>query len=76
LALNCGPKMKDGKNKDDVLRLDQCLKFNGMVQSGGEAKHLIQGGGVKVNGEVETRRGRKLTAGDVVEASGMRLVVD
>ena len=68
--------MKDGKDKDDVLRLDQCLKFNGMVQSGGEAKHLIQGGGVKVSGQVETRRGRKLIAGDVVEASGMKLVVD
>ncbi len=68
--------MKDNKSKDDVLRLDQCLKFNGMVQSGGEAKHLIQDGGVKVNGQVETRRGRKLVAGDVIEASGMKLVVD
>ena len=68
--------MKDNKSKDDALRLDQCLKFNGMVQSGGEAKHLIQGGGVKVNGQVETRRGKKLVAGDVVEASGMKLVVE
>jgi len=38
----------------------------GVVNSGGEAKHLIQNGAVRVNGEVETRRGRKLSSGDLV----------
>jgi len=62
--------MKDTNQNSDAIRLDQFLKFHGIVQSGGEAKHLIQRGDVKVNGEVETRRGRKLQVGDVVEAVG------
>ncbi|MFA5507432.1 MAG: RNA-binding S4 domain-containing protein [Vulcanimicrobiota bacterium] len=48
------------------IRLDQFLKLAGLVGTGGEAKALIQDGAVTVNGEVETRRGRKLQAGDVV----------
>ncbi len=47
-------------------RLDQLLKFAGLVSTGGEAKARIQSGGVKVNGEVEKRRGYKLKEGDVV----------
>ena len=47
--------------------LGQALKAASLVGSGGEAKVLIQAGEVFVNGEVETRRGRKLEAGDVVE---------
>ena len=47
--------------------LGQALKASNLVGSGGEAKVLIQGGEVRVNGEVETRRGRKLQKGDVVE---------
>jgi ribosome-associated protein len=49
------------------ITLGQALKASNLVGSGGEAKVLIQGGEVRVNGEVETRRGRKLKAGDVVE---------
>ncbi len=49
------------------MTLGQALKASNVVGSGGEAKVLIQGGEVRVNGEVETRRGRKLEAGDVVE---------
>ena len=60
----------------DVLRLDQFLKLKGLTQSGGEAKHRIQGGEVKVNGELETRRGRKLKTGDVIEALGQKLTVE
>jgi ribosome-associated protein len=56
--------------KPDGLRLDRFLKMNAIAQTGGQAKLLIQGGEVKVNGEVETRRRRKLVAGDVVEVSG------
>ncbi len=49
------------------ITLGQALKASNFVGSGGEAKVLIQGGEVRVNGEVETRRGRKLQKGDVVE---------
>ncbi|MDF1523097.1 MAG: RNA-binding S4 domain-containing protein [Trueperaceae bacterium] len=52
---------------DDVLRLDHALKLAGVAATGGQAKQLIQGGSVRVNGEVETRRKRKLVEGDVVE---------
>ena len=58
-----------------VITLDQFLKQVGIVGSGGEAKILIQGGEVLLNGVVETRRGKKLVAGDVVEFGGQRLVV-
>ena len=52
------------------MTLGQALKASNLVGSGGEAKVLIQGGEVSVNGEVETRRGRKLQRGDVVEVGG------
>ena len=48
------------------LTLDQFLKFVGVVGRGGQAKLAIQDGYVTVNGELETRRGRKLAPGDVV----------
>ena len=55
--------------------LGQALKAASLVGSGGEAKVLIQAGEILVNGEVETRRGRKLEAGDVVEVGDERLEV-
>ena len=57
----------------EAIRLDQFLKKNALVGSGGEAKMLIQGGEVKVNGAVVTQRGRKLRPGDVVEFAGTTL---
>ena len=60
---------------DEYIKLDQFLKLARVVQSGGEAKHLIQSGAVLVNGAVETRRGRKLYPGDVVKVAGEELVV-
>ena len=48
------------------MKLDQFLKWNNLVSSGGEAKHLINSGYIKVNGEIEKRRGRKLFKGDKV----------
>ena len=45
------------------MKLDQFLKWQGWVGTGGEAKHHIQAGAVSVNGTVETRRGRQLQAG-------------
>ena len=57
------------------ITLGQALKTSNLVGSGGEAKVLIQGGEVRVNGEVETRRGRKLQRGDVVEVGDERLEI-
>jgi ribosome-associated protein len=57
------------------MTLGQALKASDAVGSGGEAKVVIQGGEVRVNGEVETRRGRKLREGDVVELGEERLEV-
>ena len=54
----------------EPLRLDQFLKLRGLVGTGGQAKLLIQAGDVKVNGDVELRRRRKLIAGDVIEMDG------
>jgi len=48
------------------MKLDQFLKWKNLVSSGGEAKIIIKSGKVKVNGEIEIRRGRKLTSGDKV----------
>lgn len=61
---------KQADFKADPIKLDQFLKVAGVVQTGGEAKMLIQAGEVKVNGSVETRRGRKLFAGDRVFVMG------
>lgn len=60
---------------DEQIKLDQFLKLIGMVQTGGEAKFLIQDGEVQVNGEVETRRGRKLAVGDRVTLRGRTFLV-
>lgn len=51
---------------DDVIRLGQFLKLAGLVDSGAEARELVTEGEVRVNGEVDTRRGRQLHRGDVV----------
>ncbi|MFN8705573.1 MAG: RNA-binding S4 domain-containing protein [Planctomyces sp.] len=58
------------------LCLDQFLKLCSAADTGGRAKWMIQHGEVKVNGQVETRRRRKLAAGDVVELSGQRFLPD
>ena len=52
---------------DESIRLGQFLKLANLVESGAEAKPAVQEGLVRVNGEVETRRGRQLRRGDVVE---------
>jgi ribosome-associated protein len=52
--------------RGEHITLDALLKASGLASSGGAAKVLIAGGGVRVNGEPERRRGRKLRAGDVV----------
>jgi ribosome-associated protein len=55
--------------------LGRALKAAGLVGTGGEAKVLIQAGEVSVNGDVETRRGRRLVEGDVVEVGDERLEI-
>ena len=60
----------------EPLRLDQFLKFSGIADTGGQAKLLIQSGEVKVNGEPETRRRRKLVLGDVIEVDGKPYSLD
>ncbi|MFA7348040.1 MAG: RNA-binding S4 domain-containing protein [Desulfurivibrionaceae bacterium] len=61
--------------RDGAIRLGQFLKLAGVVETGGEGKLRIQEGEAKVNGEVETRRGRQLVAGDLVEFAGEILEV-
>lgn len=57
------------------LTLEQFLKIQGWVDSGGQAKLSIQGGEVRVNGQVDTRRRRQLAIGDRVEFHGQAAVV-
>lgn len=54
------------KLREEFIKLGQALKAAGLVESGVEAKEVIQDGFVKVNGEVDTRRGKKLYDGDIV----------
>ena len=61
--------------RDDSIRLGQFLKLADLVDTGADAKSLLARGLVRVNGEVETRRGRQLVEGDVVECAGRRVVV-
>lgn len=51
--------------RDEFIKLGQAMKLAGMVYNGAEAKEVIQGGDVQVNGQAELRRGRKLVPGDV-----------
>lgn len=55
------------RQEDEFIKLGQVLKATGLVDSGVVAKEVIQNGEVKVNGEVDNRRGRKLYDGDIVE---------
>jgi len=57
--------------RDESIRLGQFLKLANLVETGAEAKPAIQQGLVRVNGEVETRRGRQLRRGDLVELGGL-----
>ena len=61
---------------DDTIDLQDFLKLRGLVDTGGEAKFRVQGGEVRLNGEIETRRRRKLRRGDTVEYAGQTLTVD
>ena len=61
---------------EKMIQLDQFLKLRGLVQTGGEAKVRIQGGEVRLNGVIETRRKKKIKPGDVVELAGQQVKVE
>ena len=63
------------KLREDFIKLGQALKAAGLVESGVDAKFVIQDGLVKVNGETETQRGKKLYDGDVVEFDGEKIQI-
>jgi len=67
--------VRDVEIRGDVIRLGQLLQLAGVADSGGQAKALLAEGGVTVNGEPESRRGRQLHPGDVVAAAGAELRV-
>lgn len=62
--------------RDEYIKLGQALKAAGLVESGVEAKEVIQQGLVLVNGETDTRRGRKLYPGDMVSYNGEELKIE
>ena len=60
---------------ENYIKLDSFLKWQNLTETGGQAKLLIQNGEVRVNGKIETRRGRKLVDGDKVTFRGKTLIV-
>ena len=65
--------MRDVILKTEPVELYKILKFEGMVPSGGVAKLAIESGDVLLNGEVETRKRKKIVAGDVIEFNGEKI---
>jgi ribosome-associated protein len=68
--------METIKIRDDFIKLGQAIKLSGLVQSGLEAKIEIQEGFVKVNGQVELQRGKKIYPGDVISYDGQQIKVE
>ena len=64
------PEFEDITIRDDMIRLGQLLKLANLVEDGVEAAELIKNGLVKVNGEIDERRGRQLHDGDTVTVNG------
>lgn len=62
--------------KDEFIKLGQALKAAGLVETGVDAKFAIQDGLVMVDGEVETRRGRKLFGGETVTFNGQEIKIE
>ncbi len=65
--------MKDMEITEEPIELCRILKFENLVASGGEAKHVIAEGLVKVNGEVETRKRKKIFSGDIIEFGNTKI---
>ena len=64
------------KLRDEFIKLGQALKAAGLVDSGVDAKFVIQDELVKVNGKIETQRGKKLVDGDIVEFDGETIKIE
>ena len=62
--------------RDEFIKLGQALKAAGLVESGVEAKEVIREGLVKVNGQTDTRRGKKLYPGDIVSYNGEEIKIE
>lgn len=69
-------KMETIKLKTEYIKLGQALKAAGLVDSGVEAKDVIVGGKVKVNGSTEIQRGKKLYGGDIVSYNGVEIKIE
>ena len=69
-------KMYTIKLREDFIKLGQALKAAGVVENGAEAKDVIIEGLVKVNGEIDTRRGKKLYDGDVISFNGEEIKIE
>ena len=67
--------VRDVSIADDMIRLGQLIKLAGLVESGAEVKAVLDAGVVRINGTVETRRGRQLHRGDVVASRDQQLRV-
>ena len=65
--------METIKIRDEFIKLGQALKAAGLVESGVEAKIVIQNGEVLVNGRPELQRGKKLTGGEVISYNGQEI---
>ena len=61
--------------REEYIKLGQALKAAGLVESGVDAKFVILDGLVKVNGQVEVQRGKKLFSGDVIEFEGNKVTI-
>jgi len=68
--------MKTTQINHEPVELFKLLKFEGLVGSGGEAKMVVAQGMVILNGEVETRKRKKVVAGDVIEFNGEQMLVE
>lgn len=67
--------MKEIKIQTEFIKLDAFLKWASIVSMGSEAKMVIQDGAVTVNGEIETRRGRKLVKGDTIQFEDKKYII-
>ena len=68
--------METIKLREEYIKLGQALKAAGLAESGVDAKHAIEDGLMKVNGQTEYQRGKKLRAGDVVEYNGETIRIE
>ncbi len=68
--------MEKVKINTEYIKLDQFLKWAGVTMSGLEAKELVLQGSVKVNGNIEMQRGKKLRSGDTVESEGKTFIIE